>query len=188
MDAEPPSSTVPNPLVVMQPGERIVCEITRHPFGLVTMYIMTGVSLILAFALVLFLAPQYLPDSNRSQAMTALLGILGFITVLVLLMLYITTKVYWGNRWVVTTDSITQVTQRGLFNKQTSQLSMANIEDITVEQNGLLAHMFDFGVLKAQSAGEQARFSFMYCPHPNRFAQQILAAREAFEQNRENTK
>jgi hypothetical protein len=89
---------------------------------------------------------------------------------------------YWGNSWVVTTDSITQVNQTGLFTRQSSQLSLANLEDVTAEQNGILAHAFNYGLLKAETAGEHSKFSFYYCPNPNLYAQQILHAREQFEQ------
>jgi hypothetical protein len=75
------------------------------------------------------------------------------------------------------------VQQTALFNKQSSQLSLGNLEDVTVEQNGILTHMFNYGVIKAETAGERSKFTFRYCPNPNLYAQQILNAREQFEQS-----
>jgi hypothetical protein len=89
-----------------------------------------------------------------------------------------------GNRWIITSDSITQVNQTSLFNKQSSQLSLANLEDITVEQNGIIQSVFGFGTLRAETAGERSKFMFQYCPNPNSYAQQNLNAREQFEQFR----
>lgn len=57
---------------------------------------------------------------------------------------------------------------------------MANIEDVTAEQNGILAELFGFGTLKAETAGERSNFHFLYCPEPNKYAQIILHARERF--------
>jgi len=90
------------------------------------------------------------------------------------------TIVYWQNQWVVTTDSITQVAQRGLFNRQVSQLSMDNLEDVTVDQVGIIAKIFNFGTLRVETAGERAKFLFVYCPRPNRYAHEILEAHETF--------
>jgi hypothetical protein len=80
---------------------------------------------------------------------------------------------------VVTSDSLTQISQTSLFNRQSSQLALVNIEDVTAEQNGILAHMFNYGVIRVETAGERSKFVFTYCPNPNFYAQQILQAREA---------
>jgi len=94
--------------------------------------------------------------------------------------LLIATFIYLQNRWVVTDDSITQITQNGLFKRQMSEISMANIEDVTAVQNGLLATVFGFGTLKAETAGERSNFHFIYCPRPNMYAKIVLDARERF--------
>src|SRR6202011_6093270 len=94
------------------------------------------------------------------------------------------TRIYWGNSWIVTSDSVTQVSQTSLFKRQSSQLSLIHLEDVTAEQNGVLAHMFNYGLLRVETAGERSKFTFTFCPNPNFYAREILAAREAFEQNR----
>ena len=167
----------------MRPGERVICEIKRHPIGLFGIYA-GSIFLLLFIALVGFgLAPSILSDEySKSQVYGVSLIVLLIFAVLCGLFTFISHIVYWGNRWIVTDDSVTQVTQVSLFSKQSSQLSMSNLEDITAEQNGILAHLFNFGVLKAETAGERSKFRFIYCPNPNYYAQCILQAREAFEQ------
>jgi hypothetical protein len=173
---------VRNPLATMQPGEQVICEIKRHPIGIVGMYAMAGLLLTVLAVAVFVIAPLVMPSVSGSRIMEV--GGLGFALVLAgtLLFLYIGNTVYIGNRWIVTDDSITQVQQTSLFSKQSSQLSMGSLEDITAEQNGILPQMFNYGVLKAETAGERSKFSFRYCPNPNYYAQQILNAREKFEQ------
>jgi uncharacterized membrane protein YdbT with pleckstrin-like domain len=78
---------------------------------------------------------------------------------------------------------VTQVQQTGLFNKQSSQLSLENLEDVTAEKNGILAQMFNFGVIKCETAGERSKFVFPFCPNPTYYAQEILNARERFMQD-----
>jgi len=156
-------------------------NIRRHPIGIIGVYVGAGIVLIVA-AILCFVVPSSLV-SNLSTQTKQMIDV-GFLVVLVItmLMVLISTKVYWGNQWVLTTDSITQVSQTSLFNRQSSQLSLGNLEDVTAEQNGIFTHMFNYGILKVETAGERSKFSFAYCPNPNYYAQQILQAREAFEQ------
>ena len=189
MDMEPNQPTltsqepINNPLSVMQPGEQTICEIKRHPIGILGIYTMVGFLLVMLALIIFAIAPSVFGDTNKNQVMSIGAVVLLLAAVAGAAFAFISNIVYWGNRWIVTSDSITQVQQTSLFNKQSSQLSLANLEDVTVEQNGLLTHMFNYGVIKAETAGERSKFTFAYCPNPNLYAQQILNARERFEQS-----
>jgi hypothetical protein len=167
-----------NPLSVMQEGEAVICEIKRHPIGLFGMYFSVGLGLLFLLTLAIIIPKNV--DGINSQAQAFIM--IGFIIVagVALLSVAISASVYKNNRWILTTDSLTQVNQISLFRKETSQLSLANLEDVTAEQNGVLQSMFNFGSLHAETAGEKSRFIFRYCPDPNYYARQILACREAF--------
>ncbi|HWB39470.1 MAG TPA: hypothetical protein VG604_04525 [Candidatus Saccharimonadales bacterium] len=177
----PEQAKVSNTLTTTQSGERTVFSIRRHPIGIIGMYVGAGLVLVVA-AVLCFVAPSAMNTTLSSQTSRAIDA--GFLVVALidLVVVMISTKVYWGNQWVLTTDSITQINQNSLFSRQSSQLSLGNLEDVTAEQNGILTHMFNYGLLKVETAGERSKFSFAYCPNPNFYAQQILQAREAFEQ------
>src|SRR5665213_1064666 len=170
-----------NPIASMQPGEKNICEITRHPIGMMGTYIMAGLVLIVVAVLAFVVAPAVITSHSRSEVT----GIGALIFLIVALFtsafVFIANKVYWGNRWILTTDSLTQVTQTSLFDKQSSQLSLGNLEDVTAEQNGILTHLFHYGVLRVETAGERSKFLFLFCPNPDEYAKQVLSAREAFE-------
>jgi len=171
-----------NPLNVMQSGEQNILEVKRHPFGMIGIYITATVMLIVLGIIAFAVLPAVFVD-NATQVTS--IGAIVFLVVLILtaIFLAISHKVYWGNRWILTSDSLTQILQISLFDKQSSQLSLANLEDVTAIQDGILAHMFNFGTVKAETAGERSKFVFVFCPNPNHCAQQILNAREQFEQN-----
>lgn len=166
----------------MQPGERHIFEIKRHPVGLIFSYAIAGLMIIGAAVMTFIIAPSLFPNSKDTVAAVGTVIFL-IITLLAVGFVFITNKVYWGNSWVLTSDSITQVNQTSLFNRQSSQLSLENLEDVTAEQNGILPHIFNYGKLKAETAGERSKFVFYYCPNPNYYAQQVLQAREEFVQS-----
>jgi hypothetical protein len=176
-----PKTRVGNELTVRQPGEKVICTIKRHPIGIIGTYIAIAVVLVIVAVLAFGIAPG-LSSGNSDQA--AGIGAIVFLILACLSAIYalVATTVYWGNSWVVTSDSVTQVSQISLFTRQSAQLSLANLEDVTAEQNGIFAHIFNYGTLKAETAGERSKFMFLYCPNPNLYAQQILHAREVFEQ------
>jgi membrane protein YdbS with pleckstrin-like domain len=175
----PSPVTINNPLTAMQPGEQVLAEIKRHPIGLIGNYIVTG-GLVLLTAVGAIFAPHIVSSDMQHQASVwgatafVIVAAFAFITIL------ITTTVYKGNRWIVTSDSLTQIMQVSLFSKQSSQLSLHNLEDVTVLQNGIIQSAFNFGTLHAETAGERAKFVFRYCPDPNARTRDILMAREKF--------
>ena len=175
-----------HPMVVMQKGERLVATVKRHPFGIILLYVGAGVAIAIAALLALVFIPgitdQYSIDNVRSISVAFLLAVVFMLVVLVGL----ATTVYWQNEWIITTDSITQIQQRGLFTRQVSQLSMDNLEDVTVDQIGILPKIFNYGTLRAETAGERSKFKFIYCPKPNDYARQILEIHEKFLEDRRN--
>ncbi len=177
-----------HPMVVLQPGEKVICSIKPHPFGILIMYIGGLAGLAFAAVLALLLLPNILEQNNIENVSTYMYGGIAALTIFMLIVLAIATFVYWQNLWVVTTDSITQISQTSLFSRQVSQLSMEHLEDVTVDQSGILPHMFGFGTLKVESAGEKSKFQFPYCPKPNQYARQILETHELFLEERRNVR
>lgn len=174
------TTQINNPLSVMQAGEKVICQIRRHPVGLIGIYIGTGLFVIALAAIYLFGLRALGIDTSQTMriggAVAALLVALAFLN------LFVELKIYYNNRWILTSDSLTQVQQTGLFSQQSSQLSLGSLEDITAEQNGIMTHLFNYGTLKVETAGERSKFWFPFCPDPNYYAQQVLDAREKFQQ------
>jgi len=167
-------------MVVMQPGEQIICRIKRHPFGIVSSYIGGGAVVLVAAAAAMFLVPRLTQQSSDSSKIQLIAyGLVALIAIATAAILSVVSKVYWQNEWIVTDDSITQLTQLSLFSRKSSQLSMDNLEDVTVDQSGALQQMFNFGTLRVETAGERSKFMFTYCPEPTKYARLILEAHEA---------
>lgn len=175
-----------HPMVVLQPGEQIVATVKRHPFGILQLYAVALIGIGIAAVVAFLLAPGLLDQYNGGDGMAIVIGGMAIIVTLLVLILGVATSVYWQNEWVITTDSITQIIQNSLFGRQVSQLSMENLEDVTVNQDGIIPHMFNFGTLKVETAGERSKFIFVYCPNPNDYARRILEIHEHFLEERRN--
>lgn len=169
---------VHNPLKVMQEGERVLCEIKRHPAGLWGLYASSALVSLLAIVGAA-LVPTLIPDASQQAREVAAFGVL-ILMAIVGLYTYIARTVYQGNRWVVTSDSITQITQVSLFNKKSSQLNLANLEDVSADQTGIVQSALGFGTLKVETAGERSKFVFPFCPKPDEYARTIIDAHEQF--------
>jgi hypothetical protein len=160
------------------PGEFIVFEIRKHWFGLFVMYLQAIIAFSIVTWLLLFLLPTAgLFDNEENVRSIASAGVLLFGALLALILLMVT-WIYNQNKLILTNRSITQVAQNGLFSRKVSELSLQNTEDITADKDGVWAQIFNFGVIKVETAGEQFNFHFKYCPNPNKYGQQILDSRQ----------
>ncbi len=158
--------------------EMVVCDVKRHHFGLVVLYISSLIGALSIAFLVIYILPQIFDEDGKITSISFLIA--GLVSILLFASMLIATIIYKENRLTVTTKDITQMLQQSIFSKKTSQLSLANVEDVTVEQNGVFPTLFNYGTLKVETAGEQANFHFIYCPNPNAVAHAILQAREQY--------
>lgn len=181
----PPQENIPtpapeeahNPLSVMQPGEKTLFVLKRHPIGIIITYAMTALVLFALAVMALVIAPSL--TSGSGEQVRAIGAVLLFIFIILSLVFnLVATIVYWGNRWILTDDSITQISQTSLFHKESSQLGLESLEDVTAEKQGILTHIFNYGTLKAETAGHRSKFVFPYAPNPEQYAKQILEAHE----------
>lgn len=176
-----------HPFVVLQPGERVICQIKRHPIGLISQYITAGFLIVVALVAALVVGPMLNSQTDGTQAALFLYGGVALLIIFALIFLAVSSYIYSKNEWIITSDSLTQILQPSLFGRQVSQLSLNNLEDVTVQQNGVLQSMFNYGTLRAETAGERSKFYFLYCPNPNDYARKILAAREDFMNDKRYT-
>ncbi len=161
-------------------NETKITEIHKHPIGIIWFYLQTGIGLSIALGLMFLLLPQFITEDNRSTLNTAMALITILSVGVTLLVLFIAGIIYRQNYLIISDKNITQVLQNTLFNRQVSELSMANIEDVSSFQKGVFATIFNYGKMVIETAGEQNNFIFTYCPRPNYNCKILLDARQKF--------
>lgn len=170
-------------LIEFDSNEQLVCEIRKHPFGLFIVYF-TGASisaLIFAFTIVAPLAysSDFLGLGIELGALAPLMVLFGFLlTVGAVIGTAIGAYLYQSNVVIVTSEKIAQLLYKSLFDRKISQLSIGDIQDVTVFQKGIFARFFNYGTLVIETAGEQANYNFTFTPDPYETAKQIVGAHE----------
>lgn len=171
----------PQRLEQIDVDEDPVAVIRRHPFGLVVLYFQVVLGLAAASTLAYLLIPEIFGTNDVTRVRGMVAAGIFVVAVALVVVLLIITVLYRVSRLIVTTKTITQVLQDGLFNRKVSQLSIADIEDVTADKRGVFPTIFNYGALNIETAGEQINFHFTYCPNPNYYARQILEASERFK-------
>lgn len=158
--------------------ELILCDARQHPFGIITVYLLCLMGLVGSFLLITVFLPDYFGTSAQVYSIIALLSVV--VGIFLVVAMVVASYVYRQSRLTVTSKNVIQVLQGGVFTRKISQISLANVEDVTSQQTGVLAQVFGFGTVKVETAGEQANFVFNYAPQPARIAKIILNAKDDF--------
>lgn len=162
---------------LIESDENILAVVRKHWIGIADIYGLSFISLVALIILGLFVLPGMNLSAQAAGLVTAAAIVISVVlAAIVLTMVY----VYHQSRLTLTDKSLVQIVQRGLFNKKISRLSMSNVEDVNVEQRGIIAHMLNFGILTVQTAGQEDNFIFTNCPNANVYAEKILEARQAY--------
>jgi uncharacterized membrane protein YdbT with pleckstrin-like domain len=166
-------------LAMLNSDEHIITVVHRSVIGLIYIYLFAlgAVTALLALAVLAF--PTIFSTLSVNSNMLLFAGAI-FAVALVFFILFIATYVYRQSKLIVTDQNLIQILQNGLFARKVSRLSVSNVEDVSADVQGVLQTIFNYGTLTVETAGEMRNFVFPYCPNPNKYADQILDARQAY--------
>lgn len=169
--------------IEFDPDEHLLGEVRKHPFGLFAI-IATGGTV--AFALMMFL--MVLPLLIRTDPIglgidiasirAAAVAVGFFLTILAVIMTGIAAYLYQANVVIVTSEKITQLDYLTIFNRKISQLSIGDVQDVSVKQLGVFARIFNYGTLTIETAGEQQNYTFTFTPNPYETSKIIVGSHE----------
>lgn len=170
-------------------SEQMLAEIRKHPIGLV-FTVATGVFIsftIIIGLIVLALNLESLGFTlDNTLARDLLVGLALVLGSFGIIATFIAAVLYTSNVVFVTNQKIAQVMYISLFNRKILQLGMGNVEDVNVSQKGILAHIFDYGSLVIETAGEMENPAFTYVPDPNTNSQIIIQAHQEYVEKHGN--
>jgi uncharacterized membrane protein YdbT with pleckstrin-like domain len=162
----------------LDPQEIIIRKVNRHWIDLLPVAVSTTILLIMVLVGG-FIYGRY---SNLVPGLTPGLVVLILLVVLLIavFIFFAGVFVYRQNYLVLTNLHLVLVEQKGVFNREVSQLSLARLQDVAGRRTGLLATVLNFGIVEVQSAGEHDKFIFTNAPAPQQLSDQCLEAHEAY--------
>ncbi len=163
-------------------NEELVTEIRKHPFGLILIFL-TGAFVVFAMGMMAAVLATINIDEilgiTSSGSLSSILVLLSFIILVgAVIITLIGAFLYRSNVIFVTSEKIAQVLYVSLFNRKISQLSIGDVQDVTVTQKGILAHLFNYGTLVIETAGEQQNYTFTFVPDPYQKSKVIVGTHE----------
>ena len=173
------------PQLALSAGEYVIEEVKRHPIGLVSIWLFVIFLVVVIIGAVsmyglahdsiahtFMVKPTALPSA-------ALLSLPAFVLVgIVVLAGVISTIVYEGNKFYVTSESVIQFVQTSLFSTKQQTVALINVEDCSSEQNGILAQVLNYGTLKLSTQGEETTYHFRLVSNPKRMVNLVVDASE----------
>jgi len=159
------------PKLNLSSGEYVITAIKRHPIGLFPIWFATGLVVLAIVAIVAFLVAK--ADSNGHLVGTTMpatyLAIPALlVSILALLFAFVGTIVYNANRFYLTNESVIQHIQVSLFSEREQTISLANIEDASYNQEGIIPHLFNYGLIRLSTQGDETTYRFTYASSPEK--------------------
>ncbi|MBC7943288.1 PH domain-containing protein [Candidatus Saccharibacteria bacterium] len=174
------------PALNLSEGEYIISAVRRHPIGLFIPYaisvLLVSLMLSLLFNYDLFVQSFDLSGAAANPVVAAI-PILLF-TFLISIGTYIVHYVYTNNRFFLTNESVIQEIQLSLFSHHEQTVSLANIEDASYTQLGLIQQIFNYGSIRLSTEGDETTYRFTYVANPKQHIATLNNAVEAFKNGR----
>jgi uncharacterized membrane protein YdbT with pleckstrin-like domain len=173
------------PSLNMTEAEYIVSVVPRHPIGLLFPIVMV-IFLIALVASSIINYPLIMSALGivNPPAFNVILGG-GLLLILILIFIgYMAVWIYNSNRFYLTNESVIQEIQTGLFNHNEQTVSLANIEDASFTQDGILQNVFNYGSIRLSTEGDETTYRFTFVARPKDQIAILNNAVEAFKNGR----
>jgi hypothetical protein len=177
------------PFLNLSKGEYVISAVRRHPIGLLRIWFFAVVlvaALVALFA-VMFSGPnaaaQGIFQNGEAVATAAAVG-LGMMSILIVGGAMIATYVYEQNKFFLTNESVIQEIQTSLFSSSQQTVSLANIEDASYQQHGIIPSLFNYAGIRLSTEGDETTYRFSYVSNPKRQIAILNNAVEAFKNGR----
>jgi uncharacterized membrane protein YdbT with pleckstrin-like domain len=163
-------------------NEQIVRVLHRNWFYLLQQFLPIFVVIGLYFAGLSY-GPKFFPElfSREFQPMVAFME--NFFMLAVWIYGFLIWVDYYFDIWIITTERIVNIEQRGMFTRKVSELRYSKIQDVTAEIMGFIPTVLNFGDVRIQTAGEKTEFVFRTISDPNHIKNIILEIQKKTESN-----
>ena len=165
-------------MIHLQEGEHIEIKARKHWYSLFRSSVGLFIVLLLPFVF-WFLFSEQIEFGLNKFSISINITLLEFLIMVWFLFIWVRFFTVWTNYfldvWVVTDRRIIDIDQKNLFRREVSTLRMERIQDVTMEINGIIATVLDFGNITVQTAAEKREFIMRDIARPGHVKSRILA-------------
>jgi len=161
-------------LITKKPGEKIVFQMRSHWLLFAAELLLLVVLAVLPIGL--YVVFQGVWPSLLIGTMSKPIMVLTTSAYYLMLWLFFITKFidYYLDVYLVTSDRVLDVSQKGMFSRTVSELDLARVQDVTSEIKGVLRSLLNFGNVYIQTAAEKERFIFEDVKRPDEIRKRLL--------------
>ena len=171
-------------------NEDVVMVLRRHKMALANklfIFVLGGLAPIVVYTLVV--TYTVLLDDDTSLIFIIIVLLAGIYYLYIILFMYHAWVDYYLDIWIITEERIIATEQKGLFNREVSELRLSRIQDVSCVVKGFFPTIFKYGSIHVQTASESDRFNFGEVPNAVEVSRKILALHEKLvNKNMGNTK
>jgi uncharacterized membrane protein YdbT with pleckstrin-like domain len=88
---------------------------------------------------------------------------------------------YYFDVWIITTERLINIEQKGLFSRKVSELTYPKVQDVTTSIKGFFPTVINYGDVLVQTAGETENFLFRTVTDPQHIKKVIMDFTKAEE-------
>ena len=141
-------------------NETVKSVLKRHPVY-AALKVATAAIVLLVSLYVLFVLD---PDKGLIGSLLELVfAVLGIGAALSILLFWYR---YQNDIWIITDQRLIDSVRNHPFQHQVSTANLRNVQEITIEVNGVLPTLFGFGDVRCQTAGTDSNFTLRGVPEP----------------------
>lgn len=178
-------SVAEHPSLNLSNYEYIISAVRRHPIGL---FVPVGLTIFLVALVASIIINYPLIMESLGILEPAPFGpvlLVGFLLIVLFLIGgYIAVWVYMNNRFFLTNESVIQELQLSLFMRKEQTVSLANIEDASFDQHGIIPTLLNYGSIRLSTEGDETTYRFTYVSNPKKQIEILNNAVEAFKNGR----
>jgi len=161
-----------------QEGEQILFVLRRHWFDILQQFFILVILLLILLGGFVLIPPLF-PHVTEGSFDPLFL----FLQTLFLLFLWIQGFLIWVDYyldvWIITSERVVGIDQRGLFVRHVSEMPLARVQDVTNTVRGFFPTILNYGNLHIQSAGEDPQMIFRNVSDPYQVRETIMRLHRA---------
>ncbi len=164
--------------VSLRDGEEIITIVRRHWFSLAAVGALNIFIFLIATVVLVVADVSLVANGDTSEVLRVLLPVgffaLGFIGLLLWMYFFAVWSDHWLDAWVITSERVIDIEQKGFFTREVSSFPLEKIQDITCTISGVIPTWLHFGDVRIQTASISNDFIMKQVPFPDMVKEHLL--------------